>query len=59
MTVSSMAAKIGKQGVLTVEKMNIDVVIDDAKANYGRVLLLVRPAQGSGSQWVDESRVTL
>ena len=54
---SSLALYIGKSGVLRCEYLSIDVTVADAKRSYGRTLLLVRPAAGSGEQWVEESRI--
>jgi len=55
---SSLALYIGITGVLRCEYLSINVTIADAKRNYGRTLLLVRPVSGTGEQWVEESRVS-
>jgi hypothetical protein len=54
---SWLALYIGKTGVLRCEDLSVEVTIVDAKRNYGRTLLLVRPIAGSGEQWVEESHV--
>jgi hypothetical protein len=54
---SSLALYLGKTGLLRCEYISFDVIVADAKRNYGRTLLLVRPVSGTGEQWVEESRV--
>ena len=56
--VSSLAAYIGKTGVLTCEYLSVDVTVIDAKRSYDRTLLLVRPVCGTGEQWVEEARIS-
>ena len=55
--ISSIALYIGKSGLLRCEYLSVEIVVADAKRSYGRTLLLVRPAAGTGEQWVEESRI--
>ena len=52
-----MAKAIGKTTLLRVESFNMQVVIMDVKRAYGNTRYLVEPTTGSGSAWVDESRL--
>lgn len=42
---------------ITVEGFTIQVKIVDAKKAYGCTRYLVEPVNGSGQQWVNDSRV--
>ena len=54
---SSLALYIGKSGVLRCEYLSVEITVAAAKRSYGRTLLLVRPAAGTGEQWVEVSRI--
>jgi len=41
-----------------MEDMVINCRVTDAKSAWGQVRLQVEPLAGSGSQWVDISRIT-
>ena len=66
MKVSELAAYVGKSGLLTLPASGMvtvafycTVVVKDAKSSFGRVFLLVEPADGGGQAWVESSRVRL
>lgn len=45
--------------VLRVSKgLRIPVKVHEVKESYGRVLALVIPRDGNGSEWVDTSRLS-
>jgi hypothetical protein len=60
MNAAEMAANIGKTGLLSTEKtLQITVKISDVRQVFGRLDYLVSPANGTGSTWVESSRVTV
>lgn len=58
MSIAKLAQAIGKQALLRTEGFMVHVTINDVKQSYGNVRYYVTPVSGSGSAWVDESRVT-
>jgi hypothetical protein len=53
-----MAARIGKRGSLaTTDGLRIDVVIEDVRQRYGHTDYHVRPVSGTGTTWVESTRV--
>jgi hypothetical protein len=57
MNVKSMAALIGREGLLQVDQLQVPVTIDDVKNSYGTPRYLVAPIAGAGSAWVNADRV--
>ena len=58
MSTIEMMKAIGELALLRVEKFQVQVLIEDAKREYGNTRYLVVPTNGTGSAWVDSSRVT-
>lgn len=50
---------IGQPATLQQGKLAVQVRISDVKTAYGNIRYLVTPLSGSGSVWVDSSRVQL
>jgi hypothetical protein len=50
---------LGRRGVLRVESLRVEVVVQDAKLAYGNTRVLVSQVSGDREQWVDLSRVAL
>ena len=59
MTVAQMATLVGQEGLLRVERLQVQVRVVDVRTVYGRLQLLVEPVAGSGQQWVDADRVRM
>ena len=59
MTVVEMAARIGQRVLIVagIGGIRFAAVIEDVKLSYGQERVLVRPVDGSGSAWVDVSRI--
>lgn len=61
MTATERANLIGRRGTMTYEHSSGDlefpVNILDAREAYGRLDVLVTPAEGSGQAWVSADRV--
>jgi len=49
----------GMMALMDVEKMTINVVIQDIRARFGHVDVLVKPADGTGEQWVEQHRIKI
>ena len=58
MTAAALQHLIGRRGHLTMGGLFVGVTIQDARALFGRVDLLVR-SSGSMEIWVEQSKVTL
>lgn len=58
MTALELAANIGKLGSIPVNGLTVHVHIMDGKVSYGTPRYLVTPVSGTGSVWVDSSRVS-
>jgi hypothetical protein len=54
-----MSKWVGREGVLAVGDLSIGVRVIDARRNWGSFHVQVEPLNGSGSQWVDSTRVRL
>jgi hypothetical protein len=59
MTTADLAKTIGREAILSSDKLCFTVQIQDAKLAYGNVRYLVSPVSGTGSVWVDSSRVQI
>lgn len=59
MSTRTMADMIGQTGTIDADGFRIPVRIDDARMAFGRTDVLVTPIHGSGTRWVDASRVAL
>lgn len=57
MTANQMTAAIGQTVRIRFESLVIDCKILDVKCSWGKPRFLVEPLTGSGSQWVEESRI--
>ena len=65
MTTQELQELIGQKGAMKTDAFSsvrqpalwFEVEILDARANYGRVDVLVTPVAGSGSVWVNAERV--
>ena len=57
-TVTQLLPAVGALVAVRMEDMVINCRVTDAKSAWGQVRLQVEPLAGSGSQWVDISRVT-
>lgn len=51
------ARTIDGEGYIQLDKMKVKVKVIDARKSYGRDDVLVTPVSGSGSQWVDLTRL--
>lgn len=51
-----LAVLIGKTITISIEKLNIEVNVNDARSHFGRTEVLVNPVSGSGEQWIDIKR---
>ena len=58
MNTLELSQAIGKTGLLRFDALSVSVKIMDAKTAYGNVRYLVTPVSGTGSVWVDSSRVS-
>ncbi len=58
MNAKQLSANIGKQGLLSVSGLQVLVNVLDARTVFGRIDLQVTPVNGTGSTWVESSRVT-
>ncbi len=59
MTGADLAKAIGRTGSCRFEKVRVDVRITNARSAYGRHDVEVTPIAGSGSMWVEVSRVLI
>ena len=59
MNALEMSKAIGKQGSLGTDGLRIDVTVSDVKKVYGAIRYQVTPVSGTGSVWVDSSRVKI
>jgi hypothetical protein len=57
MTTSELAPLIGRRVSAKFESLWVECTILECKQAYGRVRLLISPLEGSGEQWVDETRI--
>lgn len=58
MSMLEMSKAIGELALLRVEGFAVQVHVEDAKQAYGNTRYLVTPTNGTGSAWVDSSRLT-
>jgi hypothetical protein len=56
-TIIEMSYIVGKDVTIDLEGLSVLCKILDAKTAYGKVRLLVKPVSGSGSKWIETSRV--
>ena len=56
-TATQMLPAIGQTVRAQFEDLIIEVRVSDVKSSYGRVRLLVSPVAGTGSQWIEVSRL--
>lgn len=59
MTVVEMSKLVGKQGSVGMNGLRVAVTITDVKQSYGIVRVAVSPVAGTGSAWVEASRVVV
>lgn len=59
LTVNTMQSAIGKSAQFRSESLRFQVAIIDAKSAYGKIRLLIKPSNGTGEQWVEESRLIM
>lgn len=63
MTTSELAKMIGTRGLFSLAldggDLRVPVEIIDAKQAYGNTRVRISPIGGSGSAWVDSSRVSV
>lgn len=57
MNASEIVKVLNKTVTITIEAFTIEVKIVDVKKAYGQTRYLVEPVNGSGQQWVNDSRV--
>jgi hypothetical protein len=57
MSLADLARLIGQTVNIRVEQFTVPVTVSDAKVAYGNVRYLVTPVGGSGTVWVDASRI--
>lgn len=57
MNASEIVKVLNKTVSITVEGFTIQVKVVDVKQAYGCTRYLVEPVNGSGQQWVNDSRV--
>lgn len=57
MSYADFARLIGTTVQIKVENFTVPVVISDVKNAYGNTRYLVSPVGGTGTAWVDSSRV--
>lgn len=58
MAAAELIRNVGKVGLLTVDGLQIEVLIQDARQVWDRLDYLVTPVRGTGQQWVSAQRVT-
>lgn len=58
MKMMDAALLVGKAAMWRTEDVTVPVTLDDVKHGFGSFRFLVSPVGGSGSQWVDESRLS-
>lgn len=58
MTATEMIPAVGAVVMVRFEEMNFTCQIVDVKFAWGKPRLQVKPANGTGLQWVELSRVT-
>jgi hypothetical protein len=57
---ASLSRAIGQEALLRADGgLWVSVLITDAKLSYGNVRYLVTPVRGSGTVWVDSSRIQI
>lgn len=59
MNALELSKSIGLTGQLQSDRLTVSVRILDAKTAYGSIRYQVSPISGTGSVWVDSSRVTI
>jgi hypothetical protein len=59
MTTKDLAGYLGRTGLLSVDSMQVDVTILDARHAYGRLDYQITPRCGSGVKWVHSESVVL
>lgn len=59
MTAREMLPAIGQTVEVRFEELSVLCTVLDVKTAYGRPRLLIKPLTGTGSQWVELSRVKL
>ena len=57
-TAKQMLPAVGQRVSVKMESLTVTCEVLDCKSSYGRVRLLVAPLAGSGSQYVEMSRVS-
>jgi len=60
LTLQQAAGLIGRKVLWTISaQVKILVLITNARQEYGRTRLHVQPVSGEGTQWVDETSLTI
>ena len=57
-TVTQLLPAVGALVAVRMEELTIHCRVLDVKRSWDRIRLQVQPLTGSGSQWVDISRIT-
>jgi hypothetical protein len=47
----------GRTARMTIESLDVSVLITDVRRRFGHIDVLVKPTDGSGEQWVEKHRV--
>jgi hypothetical protein len=58
-TAREQAALLDRTGTLTLEGLEVEVIVQDVRTRFGTVDVLVSPTQGRGQKWVTLDRVRL
>ena len=57
-TAASMIVLVGTQQLIRFEDVSVFCNILDSKSGWGNLRICVSPVNGTGSQWVDASRIS-
>lgn len=58
-TVNELTPAIGQYVYVRFESISVGCLVKDAKQSWGKVRLLVSPADGQGEQWIELERLLL
>ena len=54
-----LASYRDRLGTLTVDSLQVQVKVTDARMRFGHLDLLVTPVAGTGERWIEQHRVDL
>lgn len=57
MTATEMIPAVGQQVSVRFEELLIDCVVADVKQSWGKTRLQITPLLGTGTQWIELSRL--